>query len=208
MTSRFPCSGRIGPSKSRGVVLFVALVFLILLTLLALSSSTNSLLQEKMVGSTRNKQMANFGAESALRQAESRLWSARTMGNTGFVNCRTDGTTPCYRYDPDSPTAAVQAFRNSKGWVNAGTQKFDATGQDLTAASLGSAKLAANPVYIIEDLGLETPPGTGPLHESEAKAGGGVTGFENHLYRITARSQGGNNKVVSAMQSIFAAKAN
>lgn len=194
-----------GVHRNRGAVLLVALIFLILLSLLAISSSSSSLLQEKMVGSTRNAQLASFGADAALRDAETRLWSARTLGNTGFINCRADGSTPCYPGDPRVNVPNAKAFRTGKGWITAGAQTYTQT--DMTNGSLGSAKLAANPVYIIEDLGTERPPGAGLLHES-GPAGGGATGFENHLYRITARSQGGNNKAVRAMQSVFAAKAN
>ncbi|MGA7297765.1 MAG: pilus assembly protein [Rhodanobacteraceae bacterium] len=203
MSRRFQYNGRIGPSGSRGVVLFVALVFLILLTLLALSSSTNSLLQEKMVGSTRNAQMANFGAESALRDAEASIWDSGASGTKIFA-CDTSGSGVCYKFDPQAPNSKVIDFQTKKGWVTNGAQTFART--DMTASGLDSARLAHNPVYIIEDLGVERPPGVGLLHES-GPAGGGVTGFESHIYRITARSAGGSDKTIRVLQSTFAAKA-
>ncbi len=54
----------------RGVVLVVALIFLLLITVLAISASGTSLLQEKLVGGLRNSQLAEWSAESALRGAE------------------------------------------------------------------------------------------------------------------------------------------
>lgn len=46
------------PRDQRGAVLFVALVFLILLTLLALTATSTSILQEKMTGGMRNRQLS------------------------------------------------------------------------------------------------------------------------------------------------------
>ncbi|HET6633127.1 MAG TPA: pilus assembly protein [Rhodanobacteraceae bacterium] len=206
-----PFHGPIPARRQRGVVLVVALIFLVLLTLLALSSSGSSLLQEKMVGGTRNAQLAEFGAESALRAAEARLWKARTMGVSDFVNCGRDTSGACYKFDPADPVSAVSNFRSKTdpGWTATGAQTYDVA--DLTAAGEGPevAELARAPTYIIEDMGLERPPGAGTLHESGAGGqGDGATGFENHIYRITARSVGGNDKIVRVLQSTFAAKAN
>ncbi|MBS0487131.1 MAG: pilus assembly protein PilX, partial [Proteobacteria bacterium] len=55
------------PNRQQGAVLFVALVFLILITLLGLTASGTSILQERMAGGLRNGQMGLMGAETALR---------------------------------------------------------------------------------------------------------------------------------------------
>lgn len=203
-------TGPINAREQRGVVLVVALIFLVLLTLLALSSMGSSLLQEKMVGGTRNMQLANYGAESALREAEARLWKARTMGVTDFENCGRDAGRVCYKFEANNPIPDVVAFRTKTGWQSAGAQTYSAT--DLTSSGGGPATAVLNkqPLYIIEDLGLERPPGAGTQVESGVGGGGGggVTGFENHIYRITARSVGANDNVVRVLQSTFAARAN
>lgn len=197
-------TGPIKARQQRGVVLVVALIFLVLLTLLALSSTGSSLLQEKMVGGTRNMQLADYGAESALRAGEARLWKARTMNKTDFVNCGRAASRACYKFDPNNPIANVVAFRTKPGWQSAGAQTYDVV--DLADSSNGNAALAKKPVYIIQDLGIERPPGVGTQVEYGAK--GGVTGFENHIYRITARSTGANDNIVRVLESTFAAKAN
>lgn len=195
--------------QQRGVVLVVALIFLVLLTLLALSSTGSSLLQEKMVGGTRNMQLADYGAESALREAEARLWKARTMGVTDFVNCGRDTSRACYKFDPNNPITAVVDFRTKPGWQSTGAQSYTAANLTSTGSSPVTAQLAKQPLYIIQDLGLERPPGAGTQVESGTSGGGGgATGFENHIYRITARSVGANDNVVRVLQSTFAARAN
>ncbi|HVJ62548.1 MAG TPA: PilX N-terminal domain-containing pilus assembly protein, partial [Tahibacter sp.] len=52
--------------QQRGAVLFVAMIFLILITVMAVTASWNSVLQERMTGGMRNRQLGMLGAESAL----------------------------------------------------------------------------------------------------------------------------------------------
>jgi len=56
----------------RGTVLIVSLVFLLLLSMLGLSSLQNATLQEKMAGSLNLRQTTFHAAESVLRAGEAR----------------------------------------------------------------------------------------------------------------------------------------
>lgn len=203
--------------QQRGVVLVVALIFLLLLTMLAVSASGHSLLQERMAGGLRNAQLAELAAETALRGAEWRLWKAAGVGP---INCGTSLITDCYVYDPARPIADVTDFRGKGGWVTKGATEYKGSSgsQDYTTLS-GSglddearkvAVLAKNPFYIIEDLGPELPPGVGPSHESgvTSSTATGPTNTGRHIYRITARATGGNENVVRVVESTFAAKGN
>jgi len=67
-------------SHQRGVTLIVCLVFLLLLTLIGVSSMQNANLQEKMAGSVKLRNESFQIAESALRQGENTVApSAFTM---------------------------------------------------------------------------------------------------------------------------------
>jgi type IV pilus assembly protein PilX len=71
--------------------------------------------------------------------------------------------------------------------------------------------LANNPLYIIEDLGVELPPGvSGGLHESGVTGTGGTaySSTTRHIYRITARATGGNANTIRVIETTFAAKSN
>lgn len=57
----------------RGTVLIVSLVFLLLLSMLGLSSLQNATLQEKMAGSLNLRQAAFHSAESVLRAGEAQV---------------------------------------------------------------------------------------------------------------------------------------
>ncbi|EGH15502.1 type IV pilus assembly protein PilX, partial [Pseudomonas savastanoi pv. glycinea str. race 4] len=61
------------PARQRGMVLLVSLVFLLLLTLLGISSMQNATLQEKMAGSVTVRNVSFQAAEAQLRLGESRI---------------------------------------------------------------------------------------------------------------------------------------
>lgn len=188
----------------QGVVLVVALIFLLLITILAIAASGTSLMQLRLAGGLRSSQMADFGAESALRGAEWRLWTA---SNLDPMACTTSGPI-CYKYDPVTLNTNVEAFRNSPGWTATGATVYSPS--TLTTESTDKTfKLTKDPVYIIEDLGVELPAGAGSQHESgQSSPGTGNTSVDSHIYRITARSTGANDNTVRVMETTFAAKAN
>ncbi|MEA9976053.1 PilX N-terminal domain-containing pilus assembly protein [Pseudomonas sp. 5S4] len=57
--------------RQRGTVLLISLVFLLLMTLIGLSSLKNATLQEKMAGSVKLRNQSFQAAEAALRIGES-----------------------------------------------------------------------------------------------------------------------------------------
>jgi type IV pilus assembly protein PilX len=212
-----PASMRTRPSRQaqRGAVLVVALIFLILLTILAISASGRSLLQERMAGGLRNAQQAEMSAQTALRGAEWKLWTSTIHAITtggGGINCGTGIFTDCYVYNAASPVTDVTNFRTKPGWVTAGATEYKgyANGQDYTAFASGNqvGNLAKNPWYLIEDLGPELPPGvSGTLCESGATGfcSGGPTSGRADIYRITARGAGASANTVRVLESTFAA---
>lgn len=205
----------------RGAVLVIALIFLILLTLLAISASGRSLLQQRMAGGLHNAQLAEVSADTALRGAEWKLWTS-TSQLTGTPLLCGSGVLAgsCYRYDPGNSdvygtAGTVTKFRDSAAWVTKGAAIYKGPNGalDYTAPGTGyeSSRLAKNPVYIIEDMGVELPPGvSGGLHESgvTGSGGAGVGSTSRHVYRITARATGGDENTVRVIESTFAAKSN
>ncbi len=209
------------PHANRGAVLVIALIFLLLLTILAMSSSGRSLLQERMAGSLRNAQQAQMAAENALRAGEWRLWRSTASFSTS-IHCvavaqndtRTTLPDNCWVYGPEGAGTAVTDFRTKAGWLAGYGVEYKgpdgATGYQSYSGDMKTAALAENPRYIIEDMGVELPPGVGRQHESGSTSSVG-TGYENvsrHIYRITARATGASPNTVRAVESTFAAKTN
>ncbi|WP_255682792.1 PilX N-terminal domain-containing pilus assembly protein [Dyella sp. 2HG41-7] len=195
-----------------GFALLMALIFLLLISMFAVGASEYALLQQRMAGNLRNAQQARMSAESALRGAEYKLWSTANQPATR-LHCLDAAVSPddgCVVYRGDgalyATNGAVTRFQSAAGWI-AGigvSYPLSSNTQEPTEA------LAKDPVYLIEDLGAEHPPGTTGLHES------GNTGPNNaaqaqvaiHMYRITARGVGGNSNTVSVVQSTFDAPVN
>ena len=201
-------------SRQQGAVLFVALVFLLLLTLLGLTASSTSILQERMTGGMRNSQLAMMGSESALRGGEVDLWTAAsrssyTDGGLALPPCGHSGVQPCvYQRTNGIADLRTVKFRATKQWINAssdGAASYSGVVSGLSGAD-ATASLATQPRYLIEDLGLDTgASGQGNMGGSILSEPGAEGTPKVHLFRVTARSQGGTATLLRASESVFGA---
>jgi len=210
--NRFP--NYAGMTRQRGAVLFVALVFLILLTLLGLAASSNSVLQERMTGGVRNRQLAMLGAESAARWGEAIVWTSPlsanlSTGGMALPSCLGSGVPqPCVWdqagvAEHKTRRAVVDNFRTQRGWPTTGSMAYTPQLTGLTGA-LETASIAAQPLLMIEELGLDNAgrDGKGRMGGAIEPEGGGNKNPLRRLYRITARSQGGNGQAAVRVTEI------
>lgn len=204
-------------AREKGAVLFVALVFLVLISLLALTASRTSVMEERMTGGLRNAQLALMGAESAARDVEWKIWNKSNDATSNRLICGpTGGADFCYQPSNVSGAFAmsqsVGLFRNQRGWPSS-TDGDGATAYSTNMTALSGAQAAASlahqPRYLIEDLGVLLPPGApnngnggGRLATDPRNAGSSVV----HTYRITSRAAGGNANSVAATESYFVAQ--
>ncbi|UFH48798.1 pilus assembly PilX family protein [Pseudomonas sp. KNUC1026] len=94
----------------RGAVLIVALVFLLLLTLIGISSMQNATLQEKMAGSVATRNTTLQLAESALRVGE------KAVAAANFNQAVCASTAACKPPIDTSTVAAPGNGQNSVVW--------------------------------------------------------------------------------------------
>ncbi|HJU38715.1 MAG TPA: PilX N-terminal domain-containing pilus assembly protein [Tahibacter sp.] len=211
-----------GERGQRGAVLFIALVFLLLLTLLALAAAGTSVLQERMTGGLRNGQLGMMGSESALRYAESYLWNLAGRTNAAkrlLFHCGAGGKVGedgvgCFARTYGQIDPRVERFRSEAGYrpgsaSDANVAKIAVTG---LAGDEATANLASQPAYIVEDVGEFRPPRdpvgdrAGAQNSSQTQGKGGASDAEAlRIYRITARSDGGNTSVQRVSESTFVA---
>lgn len=206
-----------------GAVLFVALVFLVLITLLGLTASSTSILQERMTGGFRNNQMGLMAAETAARGAEAWLWNLASNGGT--INCGYNGGENKFCFDSQTAddgsgntiyasNPKVEAFRTTRSWIpnssSGGTDYSNGSNAALNSATLGTGKLAHIPQYMLEKLGDVSPPGVNAnmfrQNGAIARDPGGNRGAGSQTlvaYRITARAAGGNDGSVSVVETTF-----
>jgi len=102
-------------NAQRGMALLVSLVFLLLLTLIGISSMQNATLQEKMATSVTLRNQSFQNAEATLRMGE----SAVQVSTYALAVC--SGTTQCAP-PAESSTVAAAGLNATSGvtWIAAG----------------------------------------------------------------------------------------
>ncbi len=165
------------PNRQHGVVLVVALIMLLLMTILGLSSMQTTTLEEKMAGAIRDKQIAFQAAEVALREGEDFLTAASlpSFNDTGGLYS-SDGTAG-NQWMSVSWSAATDAACNCKSAVGN-------VGANVPA-----------PRYILEEL----PAGSLP---SGSLVVGFSAGAQATMYQVTARGVGKGGGV-AVLQSTY-----
>lgn len=194
--------------RQDGAVLFVALIFLLILTLLGIAATGTSILQERMTGSMRNRQLGLMGAESALRGGETKIWNLAYNATTArpLPPC-IGGDSDCkYMVTNGKVAATAQTFRTSKTWLGGSGDGAEAYAGTVTALSGDdeTASLASQPRFMIEDVGPDVPPGAGRRSGSIQQERQGVAG-SHEFFRISGRSQGGSDAVLRVVESVFSA---
>lgn len=162
----------------RGAVLFVALILLLILTLIGVTSMQTTTLQERMAGNIRDVNLAFQAAETALREGEEFLEQPvmpAFNGTNGLYESAGPGQTPIYK---------------TISWTAGDSRALGSYGNG--PASLEG--VTSNPRYIIEEL----PPVT-PVGGSLGSDNPGVVG----MYRITARGTGGSDTAIVMLQTTY-----
>jgi type IV pilus assembly protein PilX len=85
-------------TRQKGAVLLIAMVMLLLVTLLAITGMRNTVVEEKLVGYSRDRLAAVNGVDSALREAETRL--ALNLGPPSTTANCSDKTKICLLASP------------------------------------------------------------------------------------------------------------
>jgi len=171
-----------GPARrQRGAVLITGLIFLVVLTLIAVSGASNVTLEERMAGSQRDAHLAFQSAESALRDGESWLGArlSRPVPEAPGSGC----TAPCDVWQFEAQGDFPDAGAKDHAWWQANARAYSDA-----IPSVGTA-----PRYVLEErmfvpdtltVGTGMPPG-------------------RFFYRITARGTGGTDVANAQVQATY-----
>lgn len=170
-------------TRQRGAVLVVSMLLLLVMTLLALSMSQTTQLDERMAGNSRDYELAFQGAESALRASEAALMTA-TEESDGCGAPDSDRVTCPVLQQGAVAKANVDLREADVAWWNAKSQIFGTNAQDI-------AGLHADPNLVIERAGRANIGGMG--------IGGPDIPQVRTFYRVTAHSfgKGANTRVIN-----------
>jgi type IV pilus assembly protein PilX len=153
--------------RSHGAALFISLILLLVITLLGLTSSNVSILQERMAGNVRESNIALQRAEATLREIESQLDAAIFGSGPAFNDWGDIAGTDLNDCNLDEIYAG--------DWGSAPWQTEATTGNEFFLVNLGGSSCL--------------PPDAGGTIDTSAGPGGspGAAGGFN-FYIVTARA--------------------
>lgn len=145
------------PRSQQGVVLIVALIMLLTMTVVSVSSMGTTTLEQKMTANLRDRQVAFQAAEAALRDGErfveannlqeSDFDATCTGGSGGQCLCTKTTPSPCPEYWTDTTLDVWNTSGRHKGYTN--TQLGDAPAKYIVEfrghICSGSVPCTANP---------------------------------------------------------------
>jgi len=171
-------------NKQEGVVLFMSLVMLLLLTVLGVSSIQTTTLQQRMARNAIDSNLAFQAAESALRDAEDFLETLNALTDFDGANATDNG----FYYDEDP--GATPNWRSLDWTVAAGAK----------AAETEITGVATRPKYIVEHVKTVISDADAlNLDNIGQDTGSGRT----QIFRITARGTGGTDTAKSMIQGTY-----
>lgn len=189
-------SPSLGGKRQQGIVLVMALIFLVVLTVLGLSASGTAGIEALMAGSFRDRDRAFAAAEMALRDAEIRIsgyhtnpatpLNAYAFPDTGAAVPCVDGlcsatvTQPLYSHDFYSSTAPGSGSAVMGVWAASNANRTP----DISG-------LASQPRYAIESA-CRSVPGES-LTEATCQT----------VFRITAQAQGNKASTRLTLQETY-----
>lgn len=179
-----------------GATLVVALIILLVMTLIGVSSIKSSTLQERMAGNARQKAIAKNAALVALKEGENLL--AATIVNPPKVpNLNPfNGSGSLYsvviRPGPQAAAPVTFDVKDAAAWANNGT----------ASSAVSTSLVSQQPKYIIEYMGKVNPPSEKP-----------VTSLDNeekdrkekiaYAFRVTAIGWGRDANITTVLESTF-----
>lgn len=172
--------------KQSGVVLAVSLIMLVLLTMIALSGTQVTNLEEKMAGNARDQNIAFQAAESTLVAAENLIISLTLdeINNTVPLPVPSGA-------QPFDGTGGLLGLTDNELDYFTNTTWSNANSHDTPAGFSGNLGLTANPRYIIKLIMQTSPVAATPnlsVFRITARATGTVAGTEVILQEIYERT--------------------
>ena len=169
-------------SKQSGVVLFVALILLLILSLIGVTAARMETVEERMARNDDNHQIGMEAAEAALRAAEGGILS-------GIYSDFSANANGLYTFNTTTGSSSVPA-----NWSTTAGAALPA----YAGPSLSAVQLAQAPQAVIESLPPVAVPGESISSVQYASPTPPVT-----VYRVSASAVGADGTSTTTLQSIF-----
>ncbi|GMR18464.1 MAG: hypothetical protein BMS9Abin33_0877 [Gammaproteobacteria bacterium] len=169
-------------TQESGFVLFTALVFLLLLTILGISVMGTTTLESKMAFNVKDRNLAFQSSESALKAGENWLLQQTTV--SPFASATTGDSDGLHK------VSGAPAWRDLSWW--------DSTTDLVAYNNLTGGYIKSGSAYIIEYVKTVPSKGGSMTLGNEYSPSAGDT-----FFRITARGKGGTNFANVIVQSNY-----
>jgi type IV pilus assembly protein PilX len=179
---------------AHGFSLIAILLMMLAVAMLGLGAMNSSIIQERMVGNARDRQVALQAAEAAIRDAETDI-EANPNAALGFAEGCADGL--CIAPSDTSNNPQSAPLWQAINW--AATRAYGSRTNAPALLGPDNLALAEQPRYFIENLPV-LPPVPG---ESAAIGGGSNPAPRARAYRITVRASGIRASTVVMLQSVY-----
>ncbi len=198
MKTRLPTRIQRLPRRQRGVALFVALVFLVILTVIGVTALGNNSLQTRMAYGSSETNFAFQSADSVLVAGETWLANQTIKPISSCTSVVVACTDPVGIWTHVLPTPIVTGIQLSDEnfWLGSGRKLGFSYVEGVTTPPQIANQIIAGtedvPRYIIEDLG---PDISGSLVQP---------GPQIYYYQVTARGFGAQATSRTVVQSVYA----
>lgn len=184
-------------NSQKGAVLVVAMVLLLVMSLIGLSSVVSSTLQEKMASNSQQKTLARAAAETGLAAAEAYIaTNIKATSKLVQFNGTNAGYYAAYQVPgvlaPNALVTQTSALSNEVDpslWTNANS---------VEVGDLSAKVQSKKPRYVIEYVGRRSQSGIAVWSPSAVIERGAP-----HVFRVTAIGWARDSSVYSVLQSHF-----
>ncbi|UTH76166.1 PilX N-terminal domain-containing pilus assembly protein [Chromobacterium sp. IIBBL 290-4] len=173
-------------AKQRGVVLIVALIFMLVIMILGLAGSSQSLTELHMAGNNMQYESNLELAEGTLKQA----YSSMMQGVFASQTFTTAGSNGYYQFNSSAQPIWQQNLNTVSFWSD--------TTKTITGYAGTPVNTSVTSSYVVESIPIACKRGTNCGNQQNY----GQQGVHNS-YRVTARVSGSNGANPVVLQAIF-----
>lgn len=173
-------------NRQTGAALIISLIILLLLTIIGVTGMKTTVLEERMAGNMRDKELAFEAAEAALREAEAFMETVFTVG--AFNADGSDGL-----YDD-----SILDIWTAVDWTNSDVGNTNEAIPAPTALPYGGATGSYVVQYIADSEEDDISGGHNLINIGQGTGGGSTS-----IFRITVRGTGPSGNAVVVLQSIY-----
>jgi len=187
----------VASARQQGAVLIVAMVILLVMTVLGVSSQVSSVLQQKMSTAYQQRNLAGLAAESALRAGEA--WMNANVTSTLQLNQFVGNTQGLYSnytvlnvFDITAPASGnLLDIADASLWTNANS----------IAVINYDNSVAKSPRYIIEYVGRDKGSGAGDAQDYNDNSA--ATSRKPHVFQISAIGWSRTEGIYQVLESTY-----